>query len=144
MPDERLRRLMRLKRLTEVLYRLECAKTAELKQVQVELADTAAAAISLLDDEHESRTAFLQELTIARASRLRRRLLAAEGTLTSQLAIAVEQLAGFRGMEARLCELEQCADQQRAARVLDEVIDICLERQRASLEQASSYNKLVD
>jgi membrane-bound lytic murein transglycosylase B len=135
MKRSRIGTLRRLVRVAALLYRQQAAQVALLSRVRSEIAGSAESAELALDGVYTTAAAF-PELAIARATRLRQQLAEADSRLEAQVEVASGSLAGLRGAESRLGEVQARADQAASVRTLDEVIEGVARRRQTSLEQA--------
>lgn len=132
------RKLRRLARLTELVYRREAVAAVELAQSQHVLAAGVQDACAMMDgaDNHP----FLRQLALARAARLSGMAEASRRDLDAQLAIAVEALARFKGAEAIAEGSAEANARSTAQRALEEAIGSC----GAPARQGLSKGDVVD
>lgn len=130
----RSRKLRRLVRVTELIYRQQSAELAGLNHHHAGIAEAVAVAESYLDRDAPGYD-FMSELAIARAGRLRTELKELEAALNKQRELTSAALAGRKGAESRYAEHEKGVARTAESEALDEAVSNNASGARFSLEQ---------
>lgn len=132
-----IRKLRRLVRVTNLLYRLEAAEVAKLQGERSSLLDSMESAAHRLDAEDVS--AFDANLAIAWAAKRRQELVRADTLLEDRLKAAGSALASFKGAESRLSSEQDKLDRAAELSALEQIIENVV-RRRSSFGQDAAYS----
>lgn len=121
-----LKKLRRLVRVTNLLYRQEAAEVAKLQGERSSLLESMESAAQRLDAETTS--AFDAGLALAWAARRRHELTKTDSDLEDQLKIAGAALASLKGAESRLENEQSRLERESERRTLEQVIENVVQR----------------
>jgi hypothetical protein len=116
------RKLLQLRRLTELVYRQEAAKAASALGAHRNVLHEAES-IAVLIDKDDDCSSFVHELALARLSRLGAQANAARVAAEDQLSATIEALSRRQGVETALVTERAEVARQQAQQVLEEIID---------------------
>jgi hypothetical protein len=136
MTSRSVKKLKRLARLTELIYRREAVDAAKIAQSQQALVAGAENTLAFLD-EADAHPSFVRELALARTARLREEAEASAKELATQLTVAIQALARFKGVQTLVESSVEENARGEAQRSLEEAIGCAGARSANRLEQGT-------